>query len=58
MKKSIENNCNLLLNVGPMADGSVHPNHVKILLELGDKIRKEGYPTTGSVREVESNTDN
>lgn len=42
-----ENNCNLLLNVGPMADGSIHPNHAKILLELGEKLRREGYPTTG-----------
>ncbi len=42
-----ENNCNLLLNVEPMADGSIHPSHVKILLELGQKIQREGFPKTG-----------
>lgn len=30
-----------------MADGSIHPNHAKILLELGQKIEREGFPTTG-----------
>ncbi|HIQ57908.1 MAG TPA: alpha-L-fucosidase [Candidatus Merdivicinus intestinavium] len=43
-----EHNCNLLLNVGPMADGSIHPNHAKILLELGEKIRREGFPESGN----------
>ena len=42
------NNCNLLLNTGPMADGSIHPSHVKILLELGEKIRREGFPAAGA----------
>ena len=37
-----ENNCNLLLNVEPMA-----LSHVKILLELGQKIQREGFPKTG-----------
>ncbi len=41
---AISNNCNLLLNAGPMADGSIHPNHAAILLELGEKIRKNGFP--------------
>ena len=43
-----EHDCNLLLNVGPMADGSIHPNHAKILLELGEKIRREGFPSAGN----------
>lgn len=47
MGHAAENNCNLLLNVGSMADGSIHPNHAKILLELGQKIEREGFPTTG-----------
>lgn len=41
---ALENNCNLLLNVGPMADGSIHPKHADILLKIGEKIRQEGYP--------------
>lgn len=36
--------CNLLLNVGPMADGSIHPKHKQILLELGERIKREGFP--------------
>ncbi len=43
-----ENNCNLLLNAGPMADGSIHPSQVQVLLELGEKIRSEGFPEKGS----------
>ncbi|NLG13283.1 MAG: alpha-L-fucosidase precursor [Lentisphaerae bacterium] len=30
-----EQNCNLLLNAGPMADGSINPVHEKILLAVG-----------------------
>ena len=46
-----ENDCNLLLNVGPMADGSIHPEHKRILLELGEKIRREGFPSHGKAGE-------
>ena len=41
------NNCNLLLNVGPMDDGSINPRHAETLLQLGDKIRKKGFPENG-----------
>lgn len=41
-------NCNLLLNVGPMADGSIHPEHAKILLEIAEMIKTLGFPTEGS----------
>ena len=43
-----EHNCNLLLNVGPMADGAIHPEHVRILEEVGERIRREGYPVHGA----------
>lgn len=46
-----QNNCNLLLNVGPMADGSISPVHERILMELAAKIDKEGFPTGGKVSE-------
>ena len=36
--------CNLLLNIGPQADGSVHPEDVATLREVGRRIRKQGFP--------------
>ncbi len=44
-----KHNANLLLNIGPLADGSISPVQKEILKELGDKIRKNGYPTTGNI---------
>ena len=38
-KNAIQNNYNLLLNVGPLADGSIHEEDVKNLIDLGLKIR-------------------
>jgi len=35
---------NLLLNLGPRWDGSIEPSQVEVLAEIGDRIRKEGYP--------------
>ena len=48
---ALESDCNLLLNIGPMADGSVNPTQERILLELGEKIRKEGFPENGTLSE-------
>jgi alpha-L-fucosidase len=36
---------NLLLNTGPLGDGSIHPEDVKTLKEIGKLIRKEGWPS-------------
>jgi alpha-L-fucosidase len=36
--------CNLLLNTGPMADGSLDPYDEKILRSVGVRITKEGWP--------------
>lgn len=36
--------CNLLLNVGPLGDGSVHPADVAALREVGRRIREGGFP--------------
>ncbi len=44
--------CNLLLNVGPLGDGSLHPDDVKTLKEIGARLRKFGFPVvqgSGSV---------
>jgi alpha-L-fucosidase len=37
-------NCNLLLNTGPLPDGSIHPEDVKTLQEVGQRIRTRGWP--------------
>lgn len=42
-------NANLLLNIGPMGDGSVHPEQIRILRELGKQIRRDGWPSTGNI---------
>lgn len=39
------NNCNMLANVGPLADGSIHPDDVTALRECGKRIREAGWPT-------------
>jgi alpha-L-fucosidase len=38
-------NCNLLLNTGPLPDGSIHPEDVATLREVGRRIRSDGWPT-------------
>ena len=37
-------NCNLLMNTGPLADGSIHPTDLATFREVGRRIRAEGYP--------------
>lgn len=36
--------CNLLMNTGPLPDGSIHPVDVKTLREVGRRIRATGWP--------------
>ena len=38
-------NANLLLNTGPMPDGSIPPQHTSVLREIGDRITRHGFPT-------------
>ena len=38
------NGANLLLNTGPLADGSIHPQDVATLRAMGERIRKHGFP--------------
>ena len=38
-------NANLLLNTGPLPDGSIPPQHARVLREIGERIRKQGFPT-------------
>lgn len=42
-----ENNCNLLLNAGPLADGSIDPIQANILMQVKERIDKYGFPRTG-----------
>jgi alpha-L-fucosidase len=37
-------NCNLLLNAGPLPDGSIHPEDIKALKGIGKYIRNNGWP--------------
>ncbi len=37
-------NCNLLLNVGPLGDGSLHPDDVRTLKEIGARLKEKGFP--------------
>ena len=46
-----QNNCNLLANIGPLPDGSVHPEDVATLKEVGRRIRAGGYPDAGTLPE-------
>jgi alpha-L-fucosidase len=41
---ALAHNCNLLANVGPLPDGSIHPADIKTLRETGKRIRRDGWP--------------
>lgn len=41
---ALRRDCNLLLNTGPLPDGSIHPEDVKTLRAVGRRIRAEGWP--------------
>jgi len=40
-------NANLLMNIGPRADGSIHPADRQALLEVGRRLREDGFPRSG-----------
>ena len=44
LASALKNSCNLLLNTGPLADGSIHPADVETLRKVGSRIRKNGWP--------------
>ena len=37
--------CNLLLNSGPLPDGSLDPEDIPVLEAIGRCIRREGFPS-------------
>ena len=36
--------CNLLLNTGPLPDGSIDPKDDAVLREVGERLRRESFP--------------
>ena len=44
IKGAREQHYNLLLNTGPLPDGSLNPEHTEVLLKVGERIRSEGWP--------------
>lgn len=48
-------NCNLLLNIGPLGDGSIHPADVATLRAVGRRIREHGFPPPAA--EAATNTE-
>ncbi len=42
-----ERDCNLLMNTGPLPDGSIHPVDVETLREVGRRIRADARTTGG-----------
>lgn len=48
LKTAASKRCNLLANVGPLPDGSIHPEDLATLREVGRRIRAHGYPSPDS----------
>jgi len=44
LAKARVQNANLLVNTGPLGDGSIHPDDIKALREVGRRIRRNGFP--------------
>jgi alpha-L-fucosidase len=44
LAKARKLDANYLLNVGPLGDGSIHPEQERILKEIGRRIREHGFP--------------
>ena len=44
LKTARETGCNLLLNTGPLPDGSIDAHDDRVLREVGERLRKEGFP--------------
>ena len=44
LKVARELKANLLMNIGPRGDGSIHPDDDRVLREIGDRIGQQGWP--------------
>ncbi len=50
------NKCNLLANTGPLPDGSIHPEDVATLREVGRRIRQHGLPDRSEAQRPDGQT--
>ena len=48
LRAAAKQKANLLLNTGPLPDGSIHGGDAETLAELGRRIHKDGYPETNA----------
>ncbi|MBN1670867.1 MAG: alpha-L-fucosidase [Kiritimatiellae bacterium] len=44
LRAARQRNCNLLLNSGPLPNGSIDPEDDTVLREVGRRLRQEGFP--------------
>lgn len=44
-----QSDANLLINTGPLPDGSIHPTDISTLREMGRRIRANGFPKADSM---------
>lgn len=58
LEKCADFNGNLLLNIAPYPDGRIQEENIKTLTEVGERIRKEGFPklNTKNYMEVRTNS--
>jgi len=45
LRKARQSDCNLLMNIGPRGDGSIHPADAKTLREVGRRNQTHGFPS-------------
>jgi alpha-L-fucosidase len=44
LETTLSRGANLLLNTGPLPDGSIDPHDAAVLRQVGERLRKEGFP--------------
>ena len=44
LQMAADNDCNLLLNTGPRADGSIVEDEAAVIRAVGERIAREGFP--------------
>ena len=44
LERAAAANANLLLNTGPLGDGSIHPDDAATLREIGRRLKRDGFP--------------
>ena len=44
LAQAAQGKANLLLNTGPLPDGSIHPEDAAAFREVGKRLRAQGFP--------------